>query len=564
MVVKKVMKWSPWSPAPTSPAKEKYNVILKVIKVEGLVLPAGGGGDTRLAAVEVKWKGPLKTKGRSRLSYFRGTKSSKTARRVSGERPVERDGAAVWNDGKDNEFENLCCFFNKDSSSPWEVSFSILYGSQQERKKGKTLEEIGTTEINLGEWVYKYKGEFTGKESERKMVPITIRREGLSCNAMLHVMFNLVELRTSQGTSEKIEDKDSSCHLDTEVMDLSQLLNLNEGQEKFNTSSSNSSSSSSNNSAGSSPLKHGLFSWSKRRKNSSENVNEKEAEISNYITHDVIEEDPIGRWEQREYISRDKQTKLKTQTFFASIDQRDESANGESACTTLVAVITDAIHRSRLNTPTRVEFDRLIREGSSDWQKLCRNETYVQQFPNKHFDLETILEAKVRPINVVSEKSFIGFFQPESFESLQGAMSFDNIWEEITAGIHVGDQKVYIVSWNDHFFVLKLETNAYQIIDTLGERLFEGCNKAYILEFDEASEMYRLPENAGDDTGGEPVCRGKECCREFIKRFLAAIPLREELEMEEKGKENGTTSMALHQRLQIDFHLTEALYQFDS
>lgn len=270
------------------------------------------------------------------------------------------------------------------------------------------------------------------------------------------------------------------------------------------------------------------------------------------------EEDPIGRWEQREYISRDKQTKLRIQTFLASIDQRDESANGESACTTLVAVITDAIHRRRLNTPTRIEFDRLIREGSSEWQKLCRNKTYVEQFPNKHFDLETILEAKVRPINVVSEKSYTGFFQPESFESLQGAMSFDNIWEEITEGIHEGDQKVYIVSWNDHFFVLKLEANVYQIIDTLGERLYEGCNKAYILEFDEASEMYQLPEINGDDSEEELVSRGKECCREFIKRFLAAIPLREELEMEEKGKENGTTSIALHQRLQIDFHLTEA------
>ncbi|XP_076895270.1 uncharacterized protein LOC143547837 [Bidens hawaiensis] len=49
----------------------------------------------------------------------------------------------------------------------------------------------------------------------------------------------------------------------------------------------------------------------------------------------------VGNWEQREIISRDSHMKLKTQVFFASIDQRSERAAGESACTVLVAVIAD-------------------------------------------------------------------------------------------------------------------------------------------------------------------------------------------------------------------------------
>lgn len=57
--------------------------------------------------------------------------------------------------------------------------------------------------------------------------------------------------------------------------------------------------------------------------------------------------------------------------------------------------------------------------------------------------------------------------------------------------------------------------------------------------------MYEKDEEKGGDgeakkeEGGEEkvVCRGKECCREYMKRFLAVIILREFKEVEEKGKE---------------------------
>ncbi|OUZ99884.1 EEIG1/EHBP1 N-terminal domain [Macleaya cordata] len=292
---------------------------------------------------------------------------------------------------------------------------------------------------------------------------------------------------------------------------------------------------------------------------------------------------PIGDWDERVLISRDNQTKLETNVFFASMDQRSEKAAGESACTALVAVIADWLQSNPNKTPTLSEFDNLITEGSSEWRKLCENQTYIQNFPDKHFDLETVLEAKIRPLYVRSDKSFIGFFCPESFESLKGAMSFDGIWDEISSSnIEENDQpKVFIVSWNDHFFVLKVEKDCYYLIDTLGERLFEGCNQAYILKFDDSSTMYSLPkktemEKKDDDDDDDEnkeitingddqeisICSGKECCREFIKRFLAAIPLRE-LEIEEK---KGTLSsvVPLHQRLQIEFHFSSSSSSFSS
>lgn len=309
----------------------------------------------------------------------------------------------------------------------------------------------------------------------------------------------------------------------------------------------------------------------------------------------------VGSWEQKEIISRDGQMKLQARIFFASIDQRSERAAGESACTALVAVIADWFHCNPEDMPIKSQLDCLIREGSLQWRDLCEKETYRERFQDKHFDLETVLEAKVRPLSVVSEKSFIGFFHPEGieeeegFDFLHGAMSFDNIWDEISKSTQEtpspGNCFVYIVSWNDHFFILKVEKDAYYIIDTLGERLFEGCNQAYILKFDKDTTIMRVPGESqqsddkpssdrkektdvkeaadegkivisanGNDRMQEDVVpenniiyRGKEACKEYIKSFVAAIPIRE---LQVDVKKGLMASTPLHQRLQIEFHYT--------
>jgi hypothetical protein len=245
----------------------------------------------------------------------------------------------------------------------------------------------------------------------------------------------------------------------------------------------------------------------------------------------------------------------------------------------------------------------LIRDGSLEWRNLCEKEDYRQRFPDKHFDLETILQAQICPLSVVPEKSFIGFFHPEGlegdFDFLHGAMSFDSIWQEIS---HHGsdwsnnsDPLVYVVSWNDHFFVLKVERDAYYIIDTLGERLYEGCNQAYVLKFDKDTTIQKLPKetkgsdektvgnkvqpssskektpadrnlpsipNEGEKTPMEEeiVCKGKESCKEYIKSFLAAIPLRE---LQADIKKGLMASTPLHHRLQIEFHYTQLTLPVD-
>ncbi|RZR80858.1 hypothetical protein BHM03_00006962 [Ensete ventricosum] len=303
----------------------------------------------------------------------------------------------------------------------------------------------------------------------------------------------------------------------------------------------------------------------------------------------------VGSWELKEVISRDGSLKLCTQAFLASIDQRSEQASGESACTVLVAVIADWFQANPHMMPIKSQFDNLIREGSLDWRMLCENQTYREHFPDKHFDLETVLEAKIRPLSIVPAKSFVGFFHPEgtddsdSFNFLHGAMSFDNIWDEInrTKPEYSSDcgPHIFIVSWNDHFFILKVEHDAYYIIDTLGERLHEGCNQAYILKFDGTTTIHKHKNESRPGCGNVPdaetqvqhndtrkqgefsgeqeigdaimedelICRGQESCKEYIKSFLAAIPVRE-LQVDLR---KGLTTSLIHHRLQIEFHYTE-------
>mgnify|MGYP000432723094 CR=1 FL=1 len=181
--------------------------------------------------------------------------------------------------------------------------------------------------------------------------------------------------------------------------------------------------------------------------------------------------------------------------FFASIDQRSERADGESACTTLVAVIADWLHKNPNQIPIKAEFDTLIREGSAEWRKLSDLDHYREEFPDRHFDLDTVVKANIRDVVVLQDRSFVGFFKLDGYNFLQTAMSFDDIWEAIEE-IAIGsiEPAIYIVSWNDHFFVFKVDKEAYYIIDTLGERLYEGCNEAYILRFDSNTTLVHVPE----------------------------------------------------------------------
>lgn len=330
----------------------------------------------------------------------------------------------------------------------------------------------------------------------------------------------------------------------------------------------------------------------------------------------------VGCWEKKELINRVGHMKLCTKVFFASIDQRSERAGGESACTALVVVIADWLHKNPDRMPIRAELDTLIRQGSAEWRTLCDVEMYRQRFPDGHFDLDTVLEAKVRPLGILEGGTSVGFFKPEEenkmFEFLHDTVPFDDIWEssiieESLVSKLDGSFKpaVYIVSWNDHFFLLKVDREAYYIIDTLGERLYEGCKQAYILCFDKetclshelksdkmvdgkkspiktppsspssartgsvvptASTSTQPPDEIigtsnqhgtprGDDIDPQErdsnkiEYKGRDACKQFIKGFFAALPLKQ-LHMDIKQGLLGTSP--LHQRLQIEFHRTYA------
>ncbi|KAL6336158.1 hypothetical protein AAG906_011040 [Vitis piasezkii] len=287
----------------------------------------------------------------------------------------------------------------------------------------------------------------------------------------------------------------------------------------------------------------------------------------------------IGNWEQKEVVSRDGHMKVQTQVFFASIDQRSERAAGESACTALVAVIANWFQTNRDIMPIKSQFDSLIREGSLEWRNLCDNETYRERFPDKHFDLDTVLEAKIRPLSVVPGKSFIGF----SIQ-MEWMRRFD--FCKVPCPLIVFGMRLVMLGQN-----------------LLATRLYEGCDQAYILKFDRDTKLYKLSsvtqpsdekpggdqqmvtaaiepknrpaqqvnpqessvagpvvtkpeESTADEEEAEVVCQGKESCKEYIKNFLAAIPIRE---LQADIKKGLMASTPLHHRLQIEFHYTQLL-----
>eukprot|EP00897_Mesotaenium_endlicherianum_P007522 jgi/Mesen1/6799/ME000035S06177 len=384
-------------------------------------------------------------------------------------------------------------------------------------------------------------------------------------------------------------------------------------------------------------VEHPLYKLARRDGDASGGVAEEGPSSEALCGSSVFGEEPftVGRWQKSSVGSRDGAWTLRTDMFFASVDQRHESAAGEGACTALVALLADWLQRHPGFTPNRVEFDALIREGSAEWRRLCGIDAYKQRFPDKHFDLDTVLEAGHVRVGVVPHRSFVGFFQPEgapevaaSFASslgfLEGAMTFDDIWQEV----ELAGPGVYVVSWNDHFFLLVVEAERCFVIDTLGERLFEGCTQAYMVRFDAATTLHDGPPvaptqlakapaassiafsaghgqrgqlsraaeegglikpeqregGAGADksaalppsapppppASGRPmsklsvgdVCDGGKAvtamtlCGLFIKRFFAAVPLRELARDVETAAE---PMLMVHKRLQVELHFMQSL-----
>ncbi|KAI3696619.1 hypothetical protein L6452_29044 [Arctium lappa] len=555
-MVVKMKKWSPWQHQPPAPATgaRKFRVKVERIKVEGFEHGGGGGGGggEKVMGMELRWKGERKH-GLAVVGFHRRRRPEE---RRWKERVVRKGEVIVWEE--DEDLENICWFtkatsnayeFDQHKFVPWIVSFKFTYG---ECNKGK-MAVIGKVSLDLAEFASN-----VGSPVIEKKLPIDLEVAGLTTPATVSVLLSFVEIRDSgelvhvtqsEGIKEAVEPKKKLFLEEVSLSDSDNSVTF----DSDGSSESRAVTQSSSSVAVPTDMdkKAGFFDWKRRRLNLRPAKMKAEDSRPAMFSADSIASGPgyknlthnslRNTWETREFISRDGESKLDTQTFFASFDQCSDKAAGPSACTTLVTVIAHWLgsHDSTI-MPTVQQFDTLIIDGSSEWRNLCEKGSHVDEFPDKHFDLETVLRAGIRPLSVSREKSFVGFFSPEKFESLSGVMSFDDIWDhEISRS-----PGVYIVSWNDHFFVLKADEDGYYIIDTLGERLAEGCNQAYILRFDHGS---CLTESRNDKV----ICRGKECCKEFIKRFLAAIPLKE-LEMEERKQV--VPYYSLHHRLQIEFN----------
>ncbi|XP_058785882.1 uncharacterized protein LOC131660621 [Vicia villosa] len=448
--------------------------------------------------------------------------------------------------------ERDLCVFDLALRDVCHVAFHVLYHSEdgvEESKDRRTV--VGKVSMTLN------MEEMKNESNIQRKLPIRLKVNGLifeanlsvclrSCDSARTTFENTVKPDKKHGIIEKVKyltcltNKNNGINFDSFESDDSPVFDSDDSSNESTTSGGSSSSTS--------PKEPRITFLTSEKK---PNFNTLHGSASKWGTNYIL--------------SRDCQTKLKTNVFFASFDQRSEKASGESACTVLVALIAHWLHSNHGSIPTRTQFDSLITQGSSEWRKLCKSDYYSKLFPDKHFDLETVIDANLRPVTVLPQKSYTGFFSPEKFRCLEGAMSFDEIWKEIESNkMDDFEERIYIVSWNDHFFILKVEIDAYYIIDSLGERLFEGCQRAFVLKFDESSVVYGKRDEVGGvkssnsrgEESFEVVCRGKECCKEFIKRFLAAISVRQ---LEREEKKWIVSNPNLHRQLQIDFHFSMRL-----
>ncbi len=256
---------------------------------------------------------------------------------------------------------------------------------------------------------------------------------------------------------------------------------------------------------------------------------------------------------------------------FASIDQCSEEANGHAACSTLAIAIASWMRRnSDSAVPDREgELDQLIREGSGVWREIFADDTdqaLLTKFPDMHLDLETATrfwaEKKCQPTCIDDAKSFIGFLMPSQDQSrskwlkdaTDGFLIFDEILDQ-AIGTSAREQGVYVVAWNDHFFVIRIcSLDLIYLVDTLGHRLCDGCSRAFVVRFqtdsaenargrgdesdsEEASDDdLEMDEDEGEDDDDDDEGKqkkkkaggggtAKEKCTAFVRNVLARSTL---------------------------------------
>ncbi len=205
-------------------------------------------------------------------------------------------------------------------------------------------------------------------------------------------------------------------------------------------------------------------------------------------------------------------------------------------------------------------FDAVIAGAAAAWRALCADASLLKRFPDKHFDLDTALERHVpfpvpdatgrmridatvgnasvcnasvcnasdrsstrdgpRRLRVDHRESFVGFLTPPGTRpgdspTLDALVAAAPPLRTIVDELARTAPATYVVSWLDHFFVLRFsrervrerdlanpnpnpsgggeedEEVVVYVMDSLGERLCEGCKRGYVLRFDGSSSTGR-------------------------------------------------------------------------
>uniref|UniRef100_A0A7N0VKK5 C2 NT-type domain-containing protein n=2 Tax=Kalanchoe fedtschenkoi TaxID=63787 RepID=A0A7N0VKK5_KALFE len=592
---------------------KEYEVKMVVGRLEGCEVADGEASEEvgeEGFFVEFKWRGDGDSVIEGSGKRGRGERVVKSTRKAR----LDENGVVLW----DEEFRNKCLVPDysdggavEESQIEFKVFRNDMPGYVQGRRPGaKRMLRIGTSFVNLSHWVSTEEG-----NEVPLSLPLIYKENTCGTNLLLCISLTFFKLGIPQqlmtsahnpslstSSPPKLKDAASSCNERSETKSGEKKIvvytrrghrhaRLQKGgidggefaREKVSPLSVHQNHCSSDDARSalepsiSESLK-GIVPFSLKRKHSVQGPRYKSDHSLKVINIEDSEgfkessgqlhsfSEPLQQtWQQIEVISRDALMKLQTQVLFASIDQRSEQAGGSSACSALVIVIADWLHANKKSLPDQCEYDDLIKEGSHEWRELQKNGSLMQVYVDGHFDIKTVLH--IRPIEVDDAKTTIGFFRPEGLPDevlafLPGTTSFDDLWQEISEArgeVSGYDSIIYIVGWNDHFFLLRIDHEAYYIIDTLGERLFEGCDQGYILKFDGHTKIYKnYPQDSegisSDGDVAEILFSGSECCKHYIKSFLAALPLKEAIENNQK---NMLTLDRLYGKLQIEFSYTK-------
>ena len=217
----------------------------------------------------------------------------------------------------------------------------------------------------------------------------------------------------------------------------------------------------------------------------------------------------------------------------------------------------------------------------------------------------TTMSALTR-VNLDHGGSYVGFLSPPGVSPGDSPM-LDMLTEAapalpaIIAELAAMAPATFIVSWNDHFFVMRFvyETKGagppgwdpvqdeeeeggggqqegdaekeliVYVMDSLGERLCEGCKRGYILRFDGASDrslhLRELGSSSGGSSGGSDGGGGRgdaaAAAARFIGEVLPSRMLRHVSADIAASAAPGGPELhpeTLMRRLQIEFHRVKA------